>query len=498
MGHSLKLGVAAGVLALVCCPSALAQGAGSFDGTYSGLDQQVVDQTTVVDAVAEEQAVAQAAAEEAEQTLSSVVDTITVEEQAAIEASIEAYSSLLDAISVADAALDVEADAQAQRNQAQQGFASAQNSLALASGDEAAASEAVSIAASSVADAEEARNAVLADINATPDQIVAATEAFQAAQQDLAEAQTALSIAESATADETAAVAAAATSVLDANSSLSAAAAQTAIAQEAVNVAGEVDAELFAQAQAALAGNVELSAALALADPNYVPGQEAESLNTLAFATGVAAANRDFVSDVAAFQTAALDGLNRQGDILTAAVASGQSNIILASGALTGDPAAVHSNYETEVLGALVDHEGRISTNTANIAAETEARVEADNNLLIRITDETQARIAADTALSSRVDVLYDRVGVNETRIRELSDKVQSSAAVAIALGGTGFLPGKKFNFSTNLGVYEGAQAISATLGARLSDNVALTGGVAGGLNKEGGIGARVGLIFGW
>jgi hypothetical protein len=167
----------------------------------------------------------------------------------------------------------------------------------------------------------------------------------------------------------------------------------------------------------------------------------------------------------------------------------------------------------------LVDHEGRISANTANIAvntqniainaeniainsaaiiSETEARVAADSDLLVRITNESQARMAADAAITSRVDVLYDRVGRNEVRIQELSDEVQSSTAVAIALGGSGFLPNKKFNFSTSIGAYEGAQAVSLSMGAQLYDNFAITAGVAGGVNKGGGVGGRVGLIFGW
>ena len=59
-------------------------------------------------------------------------------------------------------------------------------------------------------------------------------------------------------------------------------------------------------------------------------------------------------------------------------------------------------------------------------------------------------------------------------------------------------LPDTRFNLSVAGGFYEGANAIAANAGIRVSDKVAITAGIGGGLNKNGKVGGRVGIIFGW
>ena len=133
-----------------------------------------------------------------------------------------------------------------------------------------------------------------------------------------------------------------------------------------------------------------------------------------------------------------------------------------------------------------------------DLSSEVAARQAGDAQLLERFSAEETARIAADNALSTRVSALDGRVGTLETRVDRLEDKVASATATAIALGGAGFLPDMKFNLAMNFGFYEGAQAVSASLGYRVSNSVAITAGVAGGLNKNGKVGGRVGVIFGF
>ena len=118
--------------------------------------------------------------------------------------------------------------------------------------------------------------------------------------------------------------------------------------------------------------------------------------------------------------------------------------------------------------------------------------------MLTRLTGEENARLAADTALGGRIDALGTRVGALETRVDKLNDKVNSSTATAIALGGNGFLPDMKFNLSGNVATYQGAQAIALSFGYRVNNNFALTAAAGGGLNKGGKVGGRVGFIFGW
>jgi len=160
----------------------------------------------------------------------------------------------------------------------------------------------------------------------------------------------------------------------------------------------------------------------------------------------------------------------------------------------------------------LVDHEDRITSNTnaiqvntdaiaaqdvritantdaiaaqdVRITANTDAITELDNRFSDQMASEQSARIAADDLLNARVD--------------DIEDRISSSTATAIALGGMGFLPDTRFNLAGNVGFYEGAQAIAVNAGVRVTDRVAVTGGVGGGLNKGGKVGGRVGFIVGF
>ena len=226
-------------------------------------------------------------------------------------------------------------------------------------------------------------------------------------------------------------------------------------AEEVVAMATAANTEAQTAATAALtaAGTVMPSLSdLEAANDNIVAAQEASDVATAA----LGAAN----GDVAAFA--------RVDAIFTAAADSGNQAIADAAGALTGT--ATDTNYEVEVVAALTDHEGRITDNAAAISAEEAARIAA-------VSAEETARIAADNVLR---------------------DRISSSTATAIALGGTAILPNVNFTLSGNVGFYEGAQAIAVTGAGRVAPNTYLTGVVGGGLNKRGSVGGRVGVIFGF
>lgn len=175
----------------------------------------------------------------------------------------------------------------------------------------------------------------------------------------------------------------------------------------------------------------------------------------------------------------ASNGYARATAALTAAAASKNQYISMASGALTGSAAALEAgaNFETEVLGALVDHEGRIAGNSAAIAKEAVDRAAEDKRIVGLIDAETSARIAGDL---------------------ELRDRIASSTATAIAMGGAVILPDTNFTISGNVGIYEGAQAIAINASARVSEKAYVTGAFGGGLNKRGTVGGRVGVVFGF
>jgi hypothetical protein len=191
--------------------------------------------------------------------------------------------------------------------------------------------------------------------------------------------------------------------------------------------------------------------------------------------------------------------------ILAATASSANSHIAGASNALTS-ATETGLNYETEVLGALEDHETRITANTVAIADEVAARTAADAALGTRITNETAARIAADTAETNARIAADNALGARITAETDariaadnlLRDKIASGTATAIALGGAVVLPDVKFSLSGNVGFYEGAQALAMNAAYQVSPNVYLTGAVGGGLNKGGKLGGRVGFVVGW
>jgi hypothetical protein len=80
----------------------------------------------------------------------------------------------------------------------------------------------------------------------------------------------------------------------------------------------------------------------------------------------------------------------------------------------------------------------------------------------------------------------------------ELRDKIASSAATAIAMGGSTILPDTNFTLSGNVGMYEGASAVALNAAGRVSEKVYVTAAVGGGLNKGGKLGGRVGVVFGF
>lgn len=200
----------------------------------------------------------------------------------------------------------------------------------------------------------------------------------------------------------------------------------------------------------------------------------------------------------------ASNGFTRATNTLTSAAASTNQYISLASGALTGSTAALDAgaNFETEVLGALVDHEGRIVSNTTAISA-LDVRTTANTTA---ITAETAARIAADTT-EANARIAEDKriVGLvaAETEARmaqnaETRDRIASSTATAIALGGAALLPDMGFTLSGNVAFYEGAQAVALNAAAKVGPNAYITAAAGGGLNKKGSVGGRVGFVIGF
>jgi hypothetical protein len=356
--------------------------------------------------------------------------------------------------------------------------------------------------------AEDALADLQADPDATPAQIAAAQLAVAKAQAkvDLAEiAETTFSAAYTNAADAQADALTAYTDAIGADADAKALVLTT--SGDEIVAKAAIDAELLV--------DTDFAAAVALWN-----GQSGSSY--VASFDGIKAILADEALVVAATPvTYASNGYNRTVGQLTAAAASTNANIAMASGALTGSQAALDAgaNFETEVLGALVDHETRITTNTTAIAAldvRTTANTTAISALDVRTTanttaitaldtrttanttaiaNEVTARVAADNALGARITTeTNERIAADNV----LRDQIASSTATAIAMGGAALLPDMGFTLSGNVAFYEGAQAMALNAAGKVGANAFVTASVGGALNKNGSVGGRLGFVLGF
>ena len=483
--------------------------AGINDGAYDNLDSKI-EQTAPTDAEVETAQAELDAANDAADTLAA--------DQTAVEATLtDENLAAFEDVATTEAALEA---AQAAEQEALAAQTDAQTAFDAAADDLTDANVALGAAQTDLADAQDAVDTAQANYDAN--QTTANLAALNDALADRADAQLALDAAEADRADALALANDAAADLTAAQAAFNDAAAATVAANDDFS-------DALTALDTSLASNTDFVDAIT--DAGYTA--DASGLNTLSN-DAVAAADQAVVEQA---QFDALDDATntyaRAQDVLVPAAENQNPAIAAASQALLGDPRADETNSEVEVIAALVDHEERITTNTADIAtnaaniadnsaritvveetlveydtritanadaivAESEARAAADAQLLDQLTAEENARIAGDAALQTQIDGLGGRVGLVEARIDQLDDRISSSTATAIALGGMGFLPDTRFNLSVAGGFYEGANAIAANAGIRVSDKVAITAGIGGGLNKNGKVGGRVGIIFGW
>ncbi len=479
------------------------------DGAYDNLDEKIATSApSEAEVEAAETAVADAT--ETATALNGAVEavnaTLTEEDLAAFEAVETEEADLAAAQAAQAAAADDAAAAQAAFDDAAEDLTAANATVTAAQVAAANAQDDVD-AAQAAFDADDSQE----NLEALNEALVARAEAQQnlaAAEEERAEA---LAVANTASED------------------LTAAQENLAAAQLATAAAADDFADALADLDTTLASNDDFVEAITEAGFTA----DAGGLTNLNTAAATATANQS----AAEAQLAGLDDVQntfiRAQDVLVDAAENQNAAIAAAAQAYLGDPRASETNGEVEVIAALVDHENRITANeaaivdldervtsnterldvveetlvvyderiTANaeaIVAEAETRAAADAELLGRITEEENARIAGDAALQGQIDTLSGRVGAIETRLEDFDDRISSSTATAIAMGGMAFLPDMKFNLAVSGGFYEGAQAIAANVGVRVSNNVAVTAGVGGGLNKNGKVGGRVGVIFGF
>ena len=158
---------------------------------------------------------------------------------------------------------------------------------------------------------------------------------------------------------------------------------------------------------------------------------------------------------------------------------------------------ATHDNSVALGAGSVTTAANQVNVGGRTIGGLAAGSVSATSTDAVN-GSQLYATNQAVSAMDTRVDALELMAVDIDHDLRRLDRKVDGSTAVAIAMSGNAFLPGKAFNLTGNIGTYEGAWAGALQFGAMVSPNVAINGGVAKNFNKEGGVGARAGFTFGW
>ena len=158
-----------------------------------------------------------------------------------------------------------------------------------------------------------------------------------------------------------------------------------------------------------------------------------------------------------------------------------------------------------EHTATLADHENRITTNTAGIAA-TNTRLNSFNGTGETVetwatgVDNTLADHGARIGTAeTNISALYGLYGAQQGQINNLNsrmDKAYAGIAMATAFESPQVDPGKRFGLSLNWGEFEGVSAFSSSAKLRFNDNWAATGGAA--VSQGGQIAAKVGIQTQW
>jgi hypothetical protein len=161
------------------------------------------------------------------------------------------------------------------------------------------------------------------------------------------------------------------------------------------------------------------------------------------------------------------------------------STTIGATGISTTGTVAANSVTATSISTQSLNMNGGRITNVGAGTATTDA---------VNLGQLNSAVSTLNTAINGangRIDALSSLVAENERH-------ADAGIAVATALSGGFFLPGKQFNLTANVAGYRGEAAVAAQLGALISENVAVNAGVATSFNSYGGTAIRGGFTFGF
>jgi hypothetical protein len=174
---------------------------------------------------------------------------------------------------------------------------------------------------------------------------------------------------------------------------------------------------------------------------------------------------------------------------------------------LTADSANIYASYNPGT-GAVTVTLPTAATNSTTISATgiSTGSLSLQGGRITNVGAGTAATDAVNVGqLNTAIAGVNASIGTLNTSLNNLSSLVETNRraanagiATAVALSGGTFLPGKTFNLTANVGVYDGEVAIAAQLGYLVSDSIALNAGVATGVEGHGDTAFRGGITFGF
>jgi YadA-like membrane anchor domain/Coiled stalk of trimeric autotransporter adhesin len=192
--------------------------------------------------------------------------------------------------------------------------------------------------------------------------------------------------------------------------------------------------------------------------------------------------------------TATYNPSNGQVTVALPTAATSSTSVSAMGITTTGTVAAATGTFTTVNAGV-------INANVGGAAGA--AAINAGNGRITNVSNGTAATDAVNlgqlnTAVAGVNTALASAVATLNGTINNVQREADAGTAVAVAMGGGYFLPGKKIALNVNYGNYRGESAIAGNIGFLVTDNFALNAGVATGLNSFGGTAFRVGGSVGF
>jgi trimeric autotransporter adhesin len=194
----------------------------------------------------------------------------------------------------------------------------------------------------------------------------------------------------------------------------------------------------------------------------------------------------------------------------TNSVALGQSAQALGVGSTAIGQGASTGSFNNAMAignGAVATRDNQVVIGTASNTYTTPgitsaASRAAQSGPVEVVTTDAKGNLASDGgAIFSNINILNSQIARINQNLDQLNNDVKrldGGVAMAMALGGVYLPEHQTFALHTDVGFYNGAQAIAVQAIARINRTFTANGGVAYDLNGRAGVGGRVGLSAGW